>query len=303
MGRSKQVTNDKKAAAAHSESSAKKKSKGKKRPVEEEEDEEIPGEMPERDEEAEAAGQRRKEKKQKKKKEPPEPEEEDEVDAEEDDDEEEDSEQKDKDKAKRQRLHKKISGYRSVAKTCGFNKKAGVIAASGLDSYASFLTEADAKRLMRFVPEVLSQSSFDKDECQERMKLSTESVPSSAARVTQAKCQAVMRFFMNQATLRTVEKGAMRIDAATMYSVLRPYQHQMTFTSALPPKGLIRHAQNEGKLSSTMADAEAADAEAAENKDLIVSQGKLDKAEMARKTAFAMRKKELAAERAKKAAA
>jgi len=273
--------------------------KSKKRAVEEEE--EVPGDMPERDEEAEAAGQRRKEKKQKKKKDPePEPEEEEEAEEEGDEEDEVDEgtvEERVKAKLRRQRLHKKIAGYRTVAKACGFNKKAGVIAASGIDSHASFLTEADAKRLMRFFPEVLNKSSYDKEECQERMKLSTESVPGSAARVTQAHCQAVMRHIMNQATLRTVEKGAMRIDAATMYSVIRPYQYGMTFSGALPPKGLIRHAQNEGKLSSTTADEAAIDTEKTENNELVASQKKIDKAEETRKTAFMKRKAELAAAR------
>jgi len=284
------------AAAAHTESGGKKKGKGGKKRAVEEEEEEVPGDMPERDEEAEAAGQRRKEKKQKKKKEP-EPEEEEDAEEEDDEVDEGTAEERAKAKLRRQRLHKKISGYRNVAKACGFNKKGGVIAASGIDSHASFLTDADAKRLMRFVPEVLNKSSYDKEECQERMKLSTESVPGSAARETQAQCQAVMRHIMNQATLRTVEKGAMRIDAATMYAVIRPYQYGMTFSGALPPKGLIRHAQNEGKLSSTTADEAAMDAEKTENNELVASQKKIDKAEEARKAAFIKRRSELAAAR------
>ena len=277
-----------------------KKSKGKKRATDEEPEEEVAGDMPERDEEAEAAGQRRKEKKQKKKKEPePEPEEQDEDDEEGMDEAEAQlsAEERAKTKLRRQRLHKKISGYRSLAKTCGYNKKAGVIAASGVDSFASFLTEADAKRLMRFVPEVLNKSSYNKDECKERLKLSMESVPGSAARETQAQCQSVMRHLVNQATLRAVEKGVMRIDAATMYSIIRPYQYGMTFSGATPPKGLIRHAQNEGKLSSTTADEEAADAEKAENSELVAEAKKMHNAEDARKKAFAARKMKLAEER------
>ena len=129
--------------------------------------------------------------------------------------------------------------------------------------------------------------------------MSTESVPGSAARETQARCQAVMRNIMNQATLRTVEKGAMRIDAATMYSVIRPYQYGMTFSGAMPPKGLIRHAQNEGKLSSTTADEAAVDAEKNENNELVASQKKLDKVEAERKAAFLKRRAELRAAKGK----
>ena len=270
--------------------------KSKKRADPEEEDAAL-GDVPEADQEAEAAAAQRKQKKQKKKAAAPEPEEEEQEDQDEEPEDEGGGEEAAKRKMRRQREHKKVSGYRGKAAECGFKKGSGVIAAGGLDSFASALTPADAKRLMRFVPEVLNKSTYDKTECAARMKLSTESVPGSAARETQARCEAVFRKIMNEAVMRGVEKGAMRLDAATMQSVLRPYQYGMSFQSVLPPKGLIRHAQGEGVLSASAADEEALEQEKADNKELGAAAKKIEQGEIARKEAFKKRKEELATQR------
>lgn len=265
---------------------------GKKRATTEEEEDQDPGvgDLPVADEEAASQAASRKQKKQKKQSAPepnPEPEAADEpVD---DDDVVQDDgneEEKNRKKLRRQRENKKISGYRAKATECGFEKGAGVIAASGVDSFASALTVTDAKRLMRFVPEVLNKSSYDKTECAARMKLSTESVPVSAARVTQARCEAVARNRMNEAVLRTVEKGVMRIDAATMQAVLRPYQYNMTFTAVLPPKGLVRYAQGEGVLSANAFDEAAVDQEKIDNRELIAAAKKIESDDAKRKEAY-----------------
>ena len=261
------------------------------------------GDAPMVDAEADERAAQRKQKKQKKKAEPAE--EEEEAPHEEEGDEEDDdgtAEEKAKKKLRRQREHKKVSGYRAKAAECGFRKGNGPVAASGIDMYASALTPADAKRLMRFVPEVLNKSTYDKNECSARMKLSQESVPPSAARETQARCESVLRKIMNEALMRSVEKGVMRIDAATVQSVLRQYQYNMTFSSVLPPLGLIRHAQVSGVLSANAKDEAGMDQETKDNKELSAAAKKIDAAEAARKEAFAKRKKDLAAERAKAAA-
>ena len=164
----------------------------------------------------------------------------------------------------------------------------------GLDSFASALTPADAKRLMRFGPEVLNKSTYDKAECAARMKLSTEPVPASAARETQARCEAVFRKIMNEAVLRTVEKGVARVDAATMQSVLRPYQYGMSFSAVLPPKGLVRHAQGEGVLTASQNDEAGLEQEKADNRELAAAAKKIDKDEEARKAAFRKKQEERA---------
>lgn len=279
-------------------------SKKSKKRAEPEDEDDVVGDAPVADAEAAERATQRKQKKQKKKAAAPEPEEEEEAphNEEEGDDDDGTAEERAKKKLRRQRAHRKVSGYRTKAMECGFKKGSGVIASSGIDIFASALTAADAKRLMRFVPEVLNKSSYDKNECATRMQLSTEKVPPSAARETQARCDAVLRKFMNEAVLRSVEKGVMRVDAATMQSVLRPYQYNMTLSSVLPPKGLIRHAQCEGVLSANAQDAEGMEQENKDNRELAGAAKKIDAAEVARKEAFAKRKKELAVERANAAA-
>ena len=76
----------------------------------------------------------------------------------------------------------------------------------------------------------------------------------------------------------------------------------MSFSSVLPPKGLIRHAQGEGVLNANAQDEANLEQETKDNKELQNAAKALDKAELARKEAFAKRKAELKAERAKAAA-
>lgn len=157
------------------------------------------------------------------------------------------------------RQNKRARGYRAKAKEAG-----------GGDVLQSALTLADAKRLMQFSPEVLTQSSYGKDEALMRMALGKESVPASAARETQARCEAMLRLVMNEAVQRAAENGTQGVDAKAMHSVLRKYAPAMLFTAVLPPKGLVRHAQNEGTLKRTDFDTDEKrhDEEKAENKEL-----------------------------------
>lgn len=278
-----------KAKPTDKKKSAEKKDKKKRDAPEEEE---AAGDAPVVEQADRERAEARKAKKQKKAAQPaPEPEPEEVEDAEEEGAEEEEA--VDEDAAKRltrRRQAKRASGYRAKATECGFRKASGVVAASGVDAYACALSLAEAKRLMRFVPEVLNKSSYDKSECAMRMKLSQESVPPSAARVTQARCEAALRKIMNEATLRAAERGVTKIDAATVQAVLRPYQFGMTFSSVVPPKGLIRHAQKEGVLTANLADEESAEKESAENKELVAAAKKISDDEAARKKAFAERK-------------
>jgi hypothetical protein len=266
------------------------KKKKEKRPVEEDEEEAGTGDLPLTDTGAEERAEARKKKKKQKvvvDEEPPvdelSGEEEEEAPVEENP---EDAEKRLKNQVKRSRKKKKLTGYRLKAQECGFTKNSGIAGAGGEDMFASAITSADAKRLMRFVPEVLKSSSYDKAECAARMALSLESVPDSAARVTQAHCEAVLRDRAKAAVMLTLEKGVSTVDAATMQSVLRPYQYNMTFSSVLPPKGLIRHAQTNAVLGASAADLENADQEKEDNAELASAARKIEKAEAARKEAF-----------------
>ena len=285
------------AAQTSSSGSKGKKGKEKKRSAEDE-----MGEIPEADEQAAARAAARVQKKQKKAAAVEEPEEEEDEQSQVGENE---SVAEDPAVAatrlRRRREHKRVSGYRSKAQECGFLSNAGVAAAGGTDVVMSALTSADAKRCMRFFPEVLNKSSYSKSECAARMKLSQEKVPESAAREAQGRLEATMRKFMNEAVLRTAEKGAMRVDAATMLAVLPPYHYLLEFTSLIPAKGLVRHAQASGILDATTADADVADDEKAENRELSAVAKKMDKDELERKEAFKQRRADLKAERERQA--
>ena len=286
---------------------AKKKEKKEKRRSREEEDEEevVTGDMPQKDVGAEERAEARKNKKKKQKvveeEEPPIEEESEQEEAPDEDEDPEKAELRLKEQLTRKRKAKKLRGYRLKAQECGFVKSSAISLSGGDDMFASAITIADSKRLMRFSPEVLNKSSYDKAECAARMALSTESIPDSAARVTQAHCEAVMRKLAKDALMLSREKGTATINADTMQSVLRPYQYNMTFSSVLPPKGLIRHAQINSVLGASAADEENLEREKEENAELISAQRKIDKAEAARKEAFRQRREEL--KKAREAAA
>lgn len=272
------------------------KKKKEKRPVEEDEEEVGTGDLPQKDVGAEERAEARKKKKKQKvveEEEPPVEEQSEEEAPEEGEDEE-----AVKKRLSRLRKSKKLKGYRLKAQECGFLKSSTIANAGGEDMFASAITPADAKRLMRFVPEVLNKSSYDKAECAARMALSTESVPDAAARVTMANCEAVLRDRAKAAVMLALEKGVSTINADTMQSVLRPFQYNMSFSSVLPPKGLIRYAQSNSVLGASAADEENLEQEKEENRELSAAQRKIDAAEAARKEAFRKRREELKKARA-----
>jgi hypothetical protein len=273
------------------------KKKKEKRPVEEDEEEVGTGDLPEKDVGAEERAEARKKKKKQKVVEEEEPPVEEQSDEEEAPDEGE-GEEAAKKRLSRLRKSKKLKGYRLKAQECGFLKSSTISNAGGEDIFASSITPADAKRLMRFVPEVLNKSSYDKAECAARMALSTESVPDAAARVTMANCEAVLRDRAKAAVMLALEKGVSTINADTMQSVLRPYQYNMSFSSVLPPKGLIRYAQSNSVLGASAADEENLEQEKEDNRELSAAQRKIDAAEVARKEAFRKRREELKKARA-----
>lgn len=267
-----------------------KKEKKEKRPVEEEE-EVGTGDLPPKDLGAEERAESRKKKKKQKVVEEEEPpvEEQSEDEAVEEDG----GEEVAKKRLTRLRKNRKLKGYRLKAQECGFLKSSTIANSGGEDMFAAVITPADAKRLMRFVPEVLNKSSYDKAECAARMALSTESVPDSAARVTMANCEAVLRDRAKAAVMLALEKGVSTVNADTMQSVLRPYQYNMAFSAVLPPKGLIRFAQTNSVLGASAADEENLEQEKEDNKELSAAQRKIDAATLARKDAFRKRREEL----------
>ena len=160
--------------------------------------------------------------------------------------------------AKTARRNRRVFGYREKARECGYARGRGPLAAAGFDAPASMLSAADARRLIKFLPENLEAHAFDAAEFKGRIRAANESVPPTAAREAQARLESVFRHAVNEATLRTVEAGRMRVTAATMHGVLRPYVANMRFTAVLPPKGLVAEAQ----LAQVLGNPEGMDADA-----------------------------------------
>lgn len=177
---------------------------------------------------------------------PPEPEEE------EDENEEltEDQIRKRKVALSKRRRKAKLVGYRSLAKAAGYvdrSSKAGFVAGD-CDGLQPLLTESDAKRLMKFTPAMPGSIGLRPKEFSQRLGICKHGVPSAAARVTQAYCDPVMRAVINQVVMNAVEAGKKTISPSMVQSVLRPYAANMELTSVVPPIGLIRHGQDQGKL-------------------------------------------------------
>jgi hypothetical protein len=148
----------------------------------------------------------------------------------------------------------KLVGYRQLAKDVGYMGVEDGVLASNADSTHALLSIADAKRLCAFVPCTPGATTFTTAEFERRHGLFQKGVPRSAARETQARADVVLRNIMNEVVLRASEAGKTGVTASMMLSVLRPYQSRMMFTAVQPPLGLIRHAQDNGVLTSTEAD-------------------------------------------------
>lgn len=150
----------------------------------------------------------------------------------------------------KKRKKAKLVGYRALSKAAGFmtHVENGGIPPQSRDCLGSLLSVSDAKRLMRFVPATAGAPGYDADEFDQRMELFKQSVPASAARETQARCDPVMRAVMNQVVLRAVETDKKTISPYMMASVLRQYTPNMEFSAAMP-MGLVRFAQASGLLN------------------------------------------------------
>lgn len=153
----------------------------------------------------------------------------------------------------KRRRKAKLVAYRQLSKTAGYlnvNADGHELLPMRNDCLASLLSEADAKRLMRCVPTTPGAVGFASTEFNKRMALFKHGVPSTAARVTQAECDALMRGAMNKAVMRALESGKKTVTASVMASVLREYAANMEFTSFVPPIGLVRYGQDIGVLNT-----------------------------------------------------
>ena len=199
---------------------------------------------------------------------------------------------------KLKRLNKKVSGYRRKAKEAGYARGATAVEASGIDMFMSCISNSDARRLMKYFPENIGNSSYDKDEFNERINLSIESIPPSAAREAQARIEAVFRGVVNEAALRATESGKMRIDVGIIQSILRKYTPYLKYTAVTPPIGLVRYAQEMSILGSSELDA----TKTSDDKHIAKKMKEIQATIEERKARFREKQQESLAKKAKTAA-
>ena len=150
----------------------------------------------------------------------------------------------------------KLVGYRSLSRTAGYinTLSENKTAIDGNDCIQTLISVADAKRMMRFVPATPGAAGFSAAEFSRRLELCKASVPTSAARVTQAYGDAIFRNVNNQAVLRSVEAGKKTVSPSMMAAVLRNYAAKLDFTAVTLPIGVVRHAQDLGIMNNPDAD-------------------------------------------------
>ena len=135
----------------------------------------------------------------------------------------------------------KLTGYRRLAVDAGFTtgRRATPVMSSGVDVYKEILLVRDVKKMLKFFPQNIDDLSYEAFELEERYDVSNESYPGSALREAQARTTNLLRHIINESVLRSMEMGKMRIDAATVNSVVRSFARNMRFTAATPPRGVL----------------------------------------------------------------
>ena len=99
--------------------------------------------------------------------------------------------------------------------------------------------------------------------------------------------------------MRAVDEGRVRVNAHHMYSALREFASTMRYTAVLPPKGLVKHALDQG-VDDMMAlpdDEKLKAKERSENALLARKAKDMEKKALLEKERRKQRKEELAAER------
>ena len=138
-------------------------------------------------------------------------------------------------KKKRRNAIAKCRGYRALAVQSGVAPRAML---------ANILNLNEVIRACKWRPQCPDAIAFDSnmEEFNERMSLVSEPLPKSVATVFQHSAELFARHVVNEAVQRTLFEGKTRVSAATMASVLHPFERALRFSFAAPT-GLVRHAQ------------------------------------------------------------
>jgi hypothetical protein len=158
-------------------------------------------------------------------------------------------------KTANERRRAKVSGYRRLAKEAGFADMKPTddevddfinVSNSGIDVLQPLLSTSDGLRLATFVPMTPDATSFDEAEFKARLALSTTTLPESAARELVANAEAVFRGVVNGAVALTMtQRGTQRVQASSVYHVVKPFADRMMFSSVTPAPGLVKFLKDE----------------------------------------------------------
>lgn len=180
---------------------------------------------------------------------------------------------------------KKCKALRGKAAQAGY--LSGTLGASaGRDQLKSLITKNNVKKMCEFIPERIAEElAYNKDEFSERLATAQEKFSTGAFEVLAPKIESIFRAVTAEALTRSFEFGQTSINAATMASVLRPYQAKTLFDTAAPPPGIIKHAQTVGALSVHEKDKEMQEAKQEDAKIMQKEVNKIFKERAAAKKA------------------
>lgn len=156
-----------------------------------------------------------------------------------------------KQKIRRRSRAKKTRALRSKAVEAGFLKTA-IEGSGGTDQLQSLITTHDARRMVTFIPEQISEfGAFKEEEFEDRLATANEKISVGALEVLAPKLEGLFRGIVSEGMSRALDFGKTSIDATTMSSVLRPFTDKTYFNSADPPPGIVNFALQEGILQPT----------------------------------------------------
>lgn len=143
--------------------------------------------------------------------------------------------------------HRSVA-YRKIAKQAGYLGGSGISVdgAGGRDALICLLSPHDAKRLIFYNP----NTGSDQEKARREEVLSVLAPP-KALRHAQVRLDAMLRNIMNEAVLRTVESGNLRVSAHAIHAAIRPYMGRGLFSQGqLPPKVVVKTMLKNGEIAA-----------------------------------------------------
>lgn len=142
----------------------------------------------------------------------------------------------------------KLSGLRRQALKAGFSRRKDASRAEvrGQDVEQSLITTSDVQRLAHSIPLDFSKGSYSPEEVEMRMELIHESLPVGSAREIMGFIEPLFRGVLTDCVERQSRLRTQRVTPSTMLASLKKYNELGVFSACVPPKGLVRHAKEDG---------------------------------------------------------